>query len=241
MGTAHAGRDRARSGDQSARCVRLSHPVASSTRHPRTTAQLPHECARPSEAPPPSDIASKRRKIGSSLTAVEMRGLTKVQLGSAHILAATATATATATGLVLWLGITERRRTLAIATAPGRDPAPSGQLHLVGAAFVTFSGLLLGAPRGEMRWTATRFALGAFDRRERATHATVRNSRANFADDQEAKLRLRLLAPTGCSMGFNRRVRVRSDCEVLPLPRRFGGRLRQCTSSGALYGLRAGR
>ena len=62
-----------------------------------------------------NDIASKRRKIGASLTAVELAGLTRVELGFALVLAAAAT------GLVLWLGLNERRRTFAIAAALGAN------------------------------------------------------------------------------------------------------------------------
>ena len=86
-----------------------------------------------------NDIASKRRKIGSSLTAVELAGLTRVELGFALVLAAAAT------GLVLWLGLNERRRTFAIATALGASRRQLAGFVWSEAVFVTVGGLLLGA------------------------------------------------------------------------------------------------
>ena len=57
----------------------------------------------------------QRRVVGSNLTAVELSGLTKVELGFALVLAVAAS------GLALGLGFQERRRTFAIAarSAPG--------------------------------------------------------------------------------------------------------------------------
>jgi len=59
-----------------------------------------------------TDIATSRRIIGSSLTAVDLGGLTRVELGFALVLAAASS------GLVLALGMAERRR-------PSPSPAPS--------------------------------------------------------------------------------------------------------------------
>lgn len=85
------------------------------------------------------DIASKRRKIGSSLTAVELAGLTRVELGFALVLAAAAS------GLVLWIGLTERRRTFAIASALGASTRQLGGFVWSEAVFVSGGGLVLGA------------------------------------------------------------------------------------------------
>ena len=60
-----------------------------------------------------TDIAHTRDVVGSSLTAVDLTGLTRVELGFALLLAAAAG------GLVLFLGLTERRRSFAVATALG--------------------------------------------------------------------------------------------------------------------------
>jgi putative ABC transport system permease protein len=54
-----------------------------------------------------TDIAHARSTIGSSLTAVDLAGLTRVELAFALVLAAAAG------GLVLALGLTEQRRTFA--------------------------------------------------------------------------------------------------------------------------------
>jgi putative ABC transport system permease protein len=60
-----------------------------------------------------TDISTTRKTVGSSLTAVDLTGLTRVELAFALLLAAAAG------GLVLGLGLTERRRTFAIASALG--------------------------------------------------------------------------------------------------------------------------
>ena len=104
------------------------------------------------------DVASRRRKIGSSLTSVEMVGLTKVELGFALALAAAAS------GLVLWLSLTERRRTFAIASALGANARQLRGFVWSEAAFVSGGGLLLGAAGG---WALTQVLVkiltGVFD------------------------------------------------------------------------------
>lgn len=64
-----------------------------------------------------TDIATTRGTVGSSLTAVDLAGLTRVELGFALLLAAAAG------GLVLALGLTERRRSAAITAALGAPTA----------------------------------------------------------------------------------------------------------------------
>ncbi|MCW2991726.1 MAG: hypothetical protein JWM73_2320 [Solirubrobacterales bacterium] len=86
-----------------------------------------------------TDIVTQRRVIGSNLTAVELSGLTKVELGFALILAVAAT------GLTLGLGFQERRRTFAIAGALGARSRQLGGFVWGESAFVTGGGLLLGA------------------------------------------------------------------------------------------------
>lgn len=85
-----------------------------------------------------TDIASQRTIIGSNLTAVELSGLTRVELSFALLLAAAAS------GLTLGLGFQERRRTFAIARALGARPRQLGGFIWSESAFVTGSGLLLG-------------------------------------------------------------------------------------------------
>ena len=104
------------------------------------------------------DISSRRRKIGSSLTSVELAGLTRVELGFAIVLAAAAT------GLVLWLGLNERRRTFAIASALGASRRQLAGFVWSEAVFVTAGGLALGVIGG---WALTAMIVkvltGVFD------------------------------------------------------------------------------
>jgi putative ABC transport system permease protein len=89
-----------------------------------------------------TDITTSRRIVGSSLTAVDLSGLTRVELGFALVLAAGST------GLVLGLGLAERRRTFAIAAALGARRRQLGGFVWTEAAFVTVGGLLLGGFAG---------------------------------------------------------------------------------------------
>jgi putative ABC transport system permease protein len=85
-----------------------------------------------------NDIVDQRRVIGSNLTAVELSGLTKIELGFALVLAVAAS------GLVLGIGFHERRRTFAIAVALGARAKDLGGFVWSESLFVTFGGLFLG-------------------------------------------------------------------------------------------------
>jgi putative ABC transport system permease protein len=85
-----------------------------------------------------SDIVTQRKVVGSNLTAVEMSGLTRVQLGFALVLAIAAS------GLGLGLGFAERRRTFAIAAALGARARQLGGFVWTESAFVTGAGAILG-------------------------------------------------------------------------------------------------
>jgi putative ABC transport system permease protein len=89
-----------------------------------------------------TDIVTQRKVIGSNLTAVELKGLTRVELGFALILAIAAS------GLALALGFGERRRSFAIASALGAKRRQLGAFVWGESAFVTVGGLLLGAVIG---------------------------------------------------------------------------------------------
>ena len=89
-----------------------------------------------------TDIGSSKRLIGSSLTAVDLSGLTRVELGFALVLAAAST------GLVLWLGLAERRRTFAIAAALGATARQLGGFVWAEAALIAGVGLVAGAISG---------------------------------------------------------------------------------------------
>jgi putative ABC transport system permease protein len=105
-----------------------------------------------------TDISTSRKVVGSSLTAVDLAGLTRVELGFALVLAAAST------GLVLALGLAERRRTFAIAAALGARRRQLGGFVWTEAAFVVIGGLVLGAFAG---WTLSEMLVkvltGVFD------------------------------------------------------------------------------
>ncbi|HEY6887929.1 MAG TPA: ABC transporter permease, partial [Solirubrobacter sp.] len=86
-----------------------------------------------------TDITDSRRVVGSNLTAVELSGLTRVELAFALVLAIAAT------GLALALGFQERRRMFAIASALGARRRQLGAFVWSESAFVTGVGLALGA------------------------------------------------------------------------------------------------
>jgi putative ABC transport system permease protein len=89
-----------------------------------------------------TDVSTVRGAIGSSLTAVDLSGLTRVELGFALVLAAAAA------GLVLALSLIERRRMFAVAAALGANRRQLTGFILAEAAIVVTSGLLLGAAAG---------------------------------------------------------------------------------------------
>jgi putative ABC transport system permease protein len=86
-----------------------------------------------------TDIDHQRKIVGSNLTAVELSGLTKVELGFALALAVAAS------GLALGMGFAERRRTFALAWALGARPRQLGAFVWGESAFVSVGGLALGA------------------------------------------------------------------------------------------------
>jgi len=88
------------------------------------------------------DIEEQRRMINTSLTAVSLRGLTRIELAFAVALAAAGT------GLVLTLGLEERRRTLAIAAALGATPRQLGAFVWSEAGLILAGGLFTGGALG---------------------------------------------------------------------------------------------
>jgi len=91
-----------------------------------------------------SDITSTRRAVGSSLTAVDLAGLTRVELAFAVVLAVAAG------GLLLGLGLAERRRTFALASALGARPRQLASFVWSEAAFILLGGLAAGALTGAL-------------------------------------------------------------------------------------------
>ncbi|MFF7050044.1 FtsX-like permease family protein [Streptomyces griseorubiginosus] len=105
-----------------------------------------------------TDLTQTRGTVGTSLTSVDLAGLTRIELAFAVLLAAGAG------GLVLALGLAERRRTFAVATVLG---AKSGQLRgmvlteaLLLAAGGLAGGALIGWPLSEM---LVKVLTGVFD------------------------------------------------------------------------------
>ena len=89
-----------------------------------------------------SDIMTTRQVIASTLTAVDLSGLTKVELSFALALALAAT------GLLLMLGFTERRRTFALARVLGAHPRQLGGFVWSEVLVIGVAGSTLGALAG---------------------------------------------------------------------------------------------
>lgn len=105
-----------------------------------------------------TDIVNQRQVVGSNLTAVELTGLTRVELGFALVLAVAST------GLVLGLGFQERRRTFAIASALGAKRRQLGGFVWSESAFVTAGGLVLGsALAAVISYMLVKVLTGVFD------------------------------------------------------------------------------
>ncbi|MFF1688359.1 MULTISPECIES: FtsX-like permease family protein [unclassified Streptomyces] len=86
-----------------------------------------------------TDVVGTRSTVGSSLTSVDLTGLTRIELGFAVLLAAASG------GIVLALGLAERRRTFAITTVLGATRRQLRGLVLSEAAVMTAGGLAGGA------------------------------------------------------------------------------------------------
>ena len=86
-----------------------------------------------------TDISQIRAEVGSSLTSVNLAGLTRLELAFAVLIAAAAG------GLVLAAGLAERRRSLAIISVLGGRRRQLRGLVLSEAAVVTIGGLAGGA------------------------------------------------------------------------------------------------
>jgi putative ABC transport system permease protein len=89
-----------------------------------------------------TDLATVRGQVGSSLTAVDLGGLTRVELGFALALAAAGG------GLVLALGLAERRRGIAIAIALGARRRHLRRLAASEALVLGVCGVIAGAGVG---------------------------------------------------------------------------------------------
>ncbi len=105
-----------------------------------------------------TDLVDQRKVTGSNLTAVELHGLTTIELGFALVLAVAAS------GLALGLGFRERRRTFAIASALGARSRQLGSFVWAESAFVTGGGLVVGAVMGSgLSFLLVKVLTGVFD------------------------------------------------------------------------------
>ncbi|MGW4568185.1 FtsX-like permease family protein [Streptomyces sp. NPDC004561] len=86
-----------------------------------------------------TDLTQTRGTVGTSLTSVDLAGLTRIELAFAVLLAAGAS------GLVLALGLAERRRTFAIATVLGAKTGQLCGMVLTEALLLAAGGLAGGA------------------------------------------------------------------------------------------------
>jgi putative ABC transport system permease protein len=104
------------------------------------------------------DIDTQLKITLSGLTALDLSGLTRLELVFAFILAAAAS------GLVLALGLVERRRTFAIAAALGARSRQLASFVWSEAIFVTAGGILLGVLSGwALSFIIVKILTGVFD------------------------------------------------------------------------------
>jgi putative ABC transport system permease protein len=89
-----------------------------------------------------TDIGTVRSTVGSSLTSVDLAGLTRIELSFAMVLAVVAG------GLVLALGFADRRRSYAILSALGARRKHLRALIFTETGILTVTGLLAGAITG---------------------------------------------------------------------------------------------
>jgi putative ABC transport system permease protein len=121
---------------------------ASQTLLVRAGASPPEVAAAVRAALPPgsgvtvNDISTQLRATLSGLTAVDLTGLTRIELGFAVLLGVSAT------GLALWLGLAERRRGFAILAALGGRRRHLAAFVRAESVAVTAGGLLAGAALG---------------------------------------------------------------------------------------------
>ncbi len=105
-----------------------------------------------------SEIGAALRLIGSSLTAVDLGGLTRLELGLAVLMVASAT------GLILALGLADRRRTFAILSALGAKPRQLGAFLWSEALMLFLAGTTVGTLIGfALAWMLVKLLTGAFD------------------------------------------------------------------------------
>jgi len=106
--------------------------------YPPTVAASVRQLLGPASGSNVQDIVTQQKITLSGLTAIDLAGLTRLELVFALLLAAGAS------GLVLALGLAERRRMFAIASALGAKPRQLAAFVWSEAGFVAIGGSILG-------------------------------------------------------------------------------------------------
>ncbi len=105
-----------------------------------------------------TDLGSTQQVIGSSLTSLDLRGLTRLELVFAVLLLGLAT------GLMLALGMSERRRSFAILVALGAKSRQLGAFLWSEALFILIGGAIFGTALGlGLAATLVKVLTGVFD------------------------------------------------------------------------------
>jgi putative ABC transport system permease protein len=112
------------------------------SKRPSTVAEAVRQSLGGSSGATVRDIEEARRSASSNLTAVSLHGLTRIEMSWAAALAAGGA------GLILALGLEERRRTLAIASALGARPRQLGAFVWAEAFVMLAGGAVSGAALG---------------------------------------------------------------------------------------------
>ncbi|MFM0197954.1 FtsX-like permease family protein [Paraburkholderia strydomiana] len=105
-----------------------------------------------------TDIGQAQRVISSSLTAIDLRGLTQLELGAAALMVVGAT------GFIIALGFADRRRTFAILTALGARQRQLGAFLWSEALVLLLGGAAIGTLTGfALAWMLVKLLTGVFD------------------------------------------------------------------------------
>jgi putative ABC transport system permease protein len=124
---------------------------------PAIAAQVRHLLG-PASGAVVQDIQTQQKITSSGLTTIDLSGLTRLELTFAFILAVAAS------GLVLVLGLVERRRMFAIASALGARSRQLSSFVWTEAIFVTFGGAILGILSGwGLSYVIVKILTGVFD------------------------------------------------------------------------------
>jgi putative ABC transport system permease protein len=105
-----------------------------------------------------TDLASTQRTISSSLTAVDLHGLSQLELTFAVLLVAAAT------GLMMALGLVDRRRTFGILAALGASGRQLGAFLWSEGLMILVGGGVIGIAMGfGVAWMLVKMLTGVFD------------------------------------------------------------------------------